>query len=204
VEFKRCTKPVHVPHGIGPARAMNIIYVDTPSGEAAEKSSSYNLSVFSSWANSEGAKVVAATHEDSSPSIRELWPDIDKLDDPSHEDTSYVHARNASIRGKRSATSIENTNKRSRHEGDKDSLTHIAETCNIRSKRCEGGSARREAARILSAAPGAISPHMWRSHVDRRYSPSISMGLSEWEVILDELIHMGYIVKKEPNSYHNE
>jgi hypothetical protein len=57
---------------------------------------------------------------------------------------------------------------------------------------------------ILSATPGAISPRMRRSFVDRRYSPSTGMGLSEWEVILDELIHMGYIVKKESNSDHNE
>jgi hypothetical protein len=60
---------------------------------------------------------------------------------------------------------------------------------------------RREAARILS--DGAISPRMRRSFVDRWYSPSIGMGLSEWEVILDELIRMGYIVKKEPDDGHN-
>jgi hypothetical protein len=59
---------------------MDIIYVDRPSSEAAEKSSSYNLSIFSSGANSEGAEIVAATREDSSPSIGELWPDIDVLD----------------------------------------------------------------------------------------------------------------------------
>jgi hypothetical protein len=29
-----------------------------------------------------------ATCEDSSPSVGELWPDVDKLDDPSREDTS--------------------------------------------------------------------------------------------------------------------
>jgi hypothetical protein len=51
---------------------MDIIYMDTPSGEAVEKSSSYNLSIFSSRANSEGAKIAAATRKDSSPSIREL------------------------------------------------------------------------------------------------------------------------------------
>jgi hypothetical protein len=89
--------------------------------------------------NSEGAEVVAATREDSSPSIMELWPDIDKLDDPPREDTFVAHAHNALIRGKRSAASIENASKRSRHEG---------------------GSMRREATQILSAAPGAISSRM--------------------------------------------
>jgi hypothetical protein len=36
VEFKRCTKPAQVPHRLGPAWGMDIIYVDTPSAEAAE------------------------------------------------------------------------------------------------------------------------------------------------------------------------
>jgi hypothetical protein len=102
---------VQVPNGSGPVRGMDIIYVDTLSDEAAQKSSSYNLSIFSSGANSEGAKVVAATHEDSSPSIGELCPDIDELDDPPCKDTSVVHARNASICRKRSSTSIGNTSK---------------------------------------------------------------------------------------------
>jgi hypothetical protein len=49
-----------------------------------------------------------------------------------------------------------------------------------------------------------ILPHMRRSFVDRCFSPLTGMGLSEWEIILDELIHMGYIVKKEPDSDCNE
>jgi hypothetical protein len=165
-------------------RGMDIIYVDTPSGEAVEKSSSYKLSIFSSGADSEGAEVITAMREDSSPSVGELWPNIDTLDNPSHEDTSVVHARNASIHGKRSAAPIQNTNKLSRREGNRDSLMDLA--------------------RILSAAPGAISPCMQRSFEDARYSPSTSMGLSEWEIILDELIHIGYVVQNEPDSDHNE
>jgi hypothetical protein len=51
---------------------MNIIYVDTPSGEAVEKFSSYNLSIFSSRADTEGGEVVMAMREDSSPSAGEL------------------------------------------------------------------------------------------------------------------------------------
>jgi hypothetical protein len=30
------------------------------------------------------------------------------------------------------------------------------------------------------------------------------MDLSEWEIILEELTRMGYIVKEEPDSDHNE
>jgi hypothetical protein len=45
---------------------------------------------------------------------------------------------------------------------------------------------------------------MRRSFVHRQYSPSTDMGLSEWVVILDELIRMGYVVKEEPDSDYNE
>jgi hypothetical protein len=47
----------------------------------------------------------------------------DNLDDPPGKVTSDVHACNASIHGKRLVVLIGNTSKRSRHEGNKDSLT---------------------------------------------------------------------------------
>jgi hypothetical protein len=43
---------------------MSDFYMDTPSSKAAEKSSTCNLSIFSSRANSEGGEVIAATYED--------------------------------------------------------------------------------------------------------------------------------------------
>jgi hypothetical protein len=33
VEFKRCTKSVHVPHGSGSTQGMDIVYVDTPAAK---------------------------------------------------------------------------------------------------------------------------------------------------------------------------
>jgi hypothetical protein len=78
VWFKWCIKLAQVPHG---SRQLDIICVDTPSGEVAEKSSSYDLSIFSSRADSQGAEIVAIASGGSSSSIRELWPDIDKLDE---------------------------------------------------------------------------------------------------------------------------
>jgi hypothetical protein len=150
--LNRCTKPTQVPARSRLAWEMDIIYVDTLSSEVIKKSSSYNLSIFSSGADFEGAEVVTATREDSRPSIKELWPNIDKLDNLSREDTSVVHARNYAIRGKRSDASIEDTDKRSRREGKRDSLPDITGTSDFRSKGHEGGSARMEAVRILSAA----------------------------------------------------
>jgi hypothetical protein len=37
------------------------------------------------------------------------------------------------------------------------------------------GSAKKKGSQILSAAPGAISPSMWRSFIDGQYSPSTGM-----------------------------
>jgi hypothetical protein len=41
---------------------------------------------------------------------------------------------------------------------------------------------------------------MKRSFVNREYSPSTSMDRSEWEMILEQLIIMGYFVKEESVS----
>jgi hypothetical protein len=41
---------------------------------------------------------------------------------------------------------------------------------------------------------------MRHSFVDRPYSPSTDMDRSEWEIILEELTHMGFLVKQEPVS----
>jgi hypothetical protein len=62
------------------------------------------------------------------------------------------------------------------------------------------GSTRNKVAQILSNTLGAILPHMRRSFVDKQYLPSTGMDQSEWKIILEELTHMGYIVKKEPES----
>jgi hypothetical protein len=49
-------------------------------------------------------------------------------------------------------------------------------------------------------ADGALSPHMRRSFVDQQYSPSTGMNRNEWEIILEELIRMGFLVKHDPVS----
>jgi hypothetical protein len=86
-----------------------------------------------------------------------LWPNIDKLDNPSREDTSVVRARDSAIRGKRFDASIEDVDKRSRREGKHDSLPDIVGTSDFRSKGREGGSARKEAVRILSTAEAMVA-----------------------------------------------
>jgi hypothetical protein len=71
---------------------------------------------------------------------------------------------------------------------------------------CEpgGGSAKHKTTRILVDADGAIAPRMKHSFVDRQYSPSTGMDHSEWEIILEELTHMGFLVKRESLSESEE
>jgi hypothetical protein len=158
---------------------LDIICVDMPSGEVAEKSSSYDLSIFSSGADPEGAEIVAVMSGGSSPSIGELWPNINKLDEIRHEDTSVVHTCDVSVRGRKLIALAEKAGRRSRRKGNKALLKDTPWTSNIKSKSHGSGSVKWEAALILSAASRIISLHMRRSFVDRRYSPSTGMGLSE-------------------------
>jgi hypothetical protein len=68
-----------------------------------------------------------------------------------------------------------------------------------------GGASKNKAARILDdskrGACGDISSRMKRSFVEQQYSSSTGMDKKEWEIILEELIIMGYIVKHEVVSW---
>jgi hypothetical protein len=90
---------------------LDIICLDTPSGEVVEISSSYDLSVFSPGDGSPHAEGVGATPAGSSSCIRELWPDIDKLDEINREDTSAIHIREVGLRDSESLALTKKTNK---------------------------------------------------------------------------------------------
>jgi hypothetical protein len=147
-------------------------------------------------------EVVTAMCDDSSPSVVELWPDIDKLDKSTCGDTSVVRTRDSTIHGKGSDMHVEDADRHSGREGKWDSLSDVAGTSDIRLKGYVEGSARKDDVRILFVAPGAISPRIQMSLLDRRYSPSTDMGLCELEIVLNELIRSGYIVKKELDDNH--
>jgi hypothetical protein len=105
---------LQVPHESRPAQGLDIICVDTPIGEVVEKSSSYDLSIFSSGADSQGVEIATVASRGSSLSIGELWPDIDKLDKIRCEDTSVVHTRDVSVHGRRATASAEKAGRCSR------------------------------------------------------------------------------------------
>jgi hypothetical protein len=117
VKLKWCIKPAQLPRGSGLARGLDFICVHTPSGEDAEKSCSYDLSIFPSIADCQGAEIVTVASKVSSLSIGELWPDIDKLDEIRHEGTSVVHARDVLVCGRRLTASAEKAGRHSRREG---------------------------------------------------------------------------------------
>jgi hypothetical protein len=123
--------------------------VNTPSCEVAEKFSSYDLSIFSFGANPNCAEVPKVVSEGSSPSIGELWPDIDKLDEIRREDTSVAHTCDVPVHGWNVIASAEKADRHSRRSGDKVLLSNAPMLSNIKLKGHVSGSTRREAARIF-------------------------------------------------------
>jgi hypothetical protein len=121
---------------------LDIICVDTPSGEVAEKSSFYDLSIFPSEADPECAEIVAVASRSSSLSIGDLCPHIDKLDEIQREDTSIVHTREVSIHGRKSTASVEKAGTRSRCKGNKALLKDDPGPSNIKSKGHGSGCAK--------------------------------------------------------------
>jgi hypothetical protein len=137
-------------------------------------------------------------------SIGELWAEMDMIYAISREGTSVGNAPRNAHHERRSVPLVKTTGESSSHT-DKGALLDDTPGSSNAPPRGRGKcSAKNKATQILSGAPGAISLRMWRSFVDRQYSPSTGMDLSEWEIILDELTRMGYIVKKEPDSDGNE
>jgi hypothetical protein len=147
------------------------------------------LFIFSSGANSQHAEGIEVTSEGLPiMSIAELWPDIDKLDEINHGGVSAINIPEVMLREKKSWTSVEKTNKPARCRGKGALLNDAPGPSNILPKGRGKSSMKRKAAQILFGAPGAISPRMRRLFADRQYSPSISMGLSECEIILESLL----------------
>jgi hypothetical protein len=122
--FKWCIKP---------AQGMDIICVDMASGEVAEKSSSYDLFIFSSGADPDGPEIVAIAFRGSSPSIGELWADIDNLDEIWREDTSVVYTCDVLVHSRKSIASAEKAGKHSRRKGNEALSRNAPESSNVKS-----------------------------------------------------------------------
>jgi hypothetical protein len=164
---------------------LDVIYVDTPSGEVIKISSSSNLSAFSSGADPQCVEGIEAMLVGSpSISIRELWPNIDNVDVVSCGGASAVTIPKVLPPEGKSQASVKKSNKCVKRKNEKALLDDYPGPSVALPKSCRKGSTKRKAAQILSGAPRAISPHMRKSFVDRQYSPLTGMGLSEWEIIL--------------------
>jgi hypothetical protein len=137
-------------------------------------------------------------------SIRDLWPNIDQLDKADHEGTSAFVARSPRrgplFNPRANFQGTERTGEDTSCAIGKASEDAALSPSSIAPKGHGGGSMKNKATQILVDAPGAILPQMRRSFVDRQYSASTGLDRSEWEIILEELICMGFIVKQEPIS----
>jgi hypothetical protein len=146
-------------------------------------SSSHELSMFSSKAGSHCDEGTGAMHgESSGVSIGDLWSKIDNLDEAGREGTSTTttwsyrevpasHPRPSSGGSKRIV---------------RDDVVHVAEKAS------------------LDEAPGAIvcsTKRLRWSHCEKKSCADFTVkDQTEWEIILEELIRMGYIVNEKPVS----
>jgi hypothetical protein len=184
---------------------LGVIVLDTPSSGIIKISSSCDLPKSSLKADSRRSKGAGAAPEMSpSASIRDLWPDIDKLDEINSGDASIENVPGNVIHGQRLMPSVVRTNENVRHVVKRIVVNDAPRRSNAPPGGRGRGSAKKKATLILFTAPKDISPRMQRSFINRQYSPSTGMDQSEWEIILDDLTRMGYIVKEEPKMVVND
>jgi hypothetical protein len=142
----------------------------------------------------------AALRDSSSMTIGDLWPEIDSLHEADCEGT-FTTTTHSHLEASTSHPQLDaRGSRRERWEGTRDvaksALLDQALGPSFAAQKSYGrGSTKKKAARILSDIPRDILPHMKRSFAEKRYSPSTGMDQSEWEIILEQLIIMGYVVK---------
>jgi hypothetical protein len=92
---------------------LDVICLDAPSGEVVEVSSSYDLFVFSPKTDAQFAEGCGnALEGSSSVSIRELWAEMDMMDEISHGGTSIGNVPRNLHHERRCLSSIEKTGER--------------------------------------------------------------------------------------------
>jgi hypothetical protein len=92
---------------------LDVICLDTPSGEVVEVYSSYDLSVFSPKTDAQFSEGGGNAPEGSSSvSIRELWAKMDMMDEISRGGTSARNVPRNAHREWRSLPSVEATGER--------------------------------------------------------------------------------------------
>jgi hypothetical protein len=137
----------------------------------------------------------------SSVSIGELWHGVDQLDEAVCEGifafTTQSPPRGSASRSRANFRGLEGMGEVTSRAVRGASIDEATGLSSTPPRDCGGGSMKNKVAWILSNDVGAISPHIRRSFIDRQYSPSTGMDWSEWEIILEELIWMRFIVKKE-------
>jgi hypothetical protein len=148
-----------------PARDLNVICLDTPSGEVVEVSSSCNLSVFSLKTNAQFTEDGGNTPEGSlSVSIGELWAEMDVMDEISHGGNSAGNVSRNAHHERRSLPLVEKTGERASCT-DKGALLNDTPGPSNTQPRGRGRcSAKNKVVQILSAAP-ELFLHVYEGHL---------------------------------------
>jgi hypothetical protein len=140
---------------------LGVIVLDTPSSDIIKISSSCDLPKSSLKADSRRSKGAGAAPEMSpSASIRDLWPDIDKLDEINSGDASNENVPGNVIHGQSLMPSVVRTNENVRHVVKRIVVNDAPRRSNAPPGGRGRGSAKKKVALILFTAPKAISPRM--------------------------------------------
>jgi hypothetical protein len=168
---------------------LDVICLDTPSGEVVEVSSSCDLSVCSpktdaqftkSGGNDPKGSLRASTVEfwaemdmmneishrgnapvgSSSVNTEELWDEMDMMDEISHGGTSVGNIPRNTHRERRSLPSVEKTGECAGRVDKGALLNDTPGPSNTQPRGSGKDSVKKKAAQILSAALGAISPRL--------------------------------------------
>jgi hypothetical protein len=71
-----------------------------------------------------------------------------------------------------------------------------------------GASAKDKAKKVLldseAGTSGDLSPRVRNSFLERRYSPSTGMEFHKWQIVLEQFMAIGMIVKEEDVSVDSE
>jgi hypothetical protein len=156
----------------------------------------------------------AAPRESSSVSIGDLWPEINRTESTGGEGAFVTAAHghlealvSHSLSGARVAMKGK-TVVDSRDACEDCTFRQASERSSIQKKSYNGDSMKDKTAKFLIDSKAGTSddlPHcVRRSFNERRYSSSTGMDRSEWEIILEQLLVMGLILKEEVVSDDND
>jgi hypothetical protein len=207
------------PCGPGLAQASTINVLPTLHGEVinVHSSRSYELSLFSSEADSTHGVGGLALSESSTVSINDDWPEASvavesfrcegdlAITDHGHIEASVSHHLSSSVNKSKKR---KKTTRRCSTSGGAPRQTSSLQRPPLQGSASQNsrghGSAKAKDRKILldseAGTSGALPRRIQSSFLEGRYTPSTGMDISEWQVIFEQFVDMGIIIKSEVES----